>query len=35
MTAIRATLTGLENFGHKVCMNNFLFSFDLFDDLHT
>jgi hypothetical protein len=39
VTATHATVTGLttriENFGHKLYMDNFFSSLDLFDDLHT
>jgi hypothetical protein len=39
MTATHATVTGLttriENFRHKLYMDNFFSSPDLFDDLHT
>jgi hypothetical protein len=39
MTATHTTVTGLttriENFGHKLYMDNFFSSSDLFDDLHT
>jgi hypothetical protein len=38
MTATHATVAGLgriENLGHELYMENFFFSPDLFDDLHT